>query len=88
MTYSITLRAGARRALTDLLPASVAPAVAEFIYGPLAENPHRVGRPLSGPYEGHYGARRGGYRIIYRILEEKVVVDVIKIIHRRDAYRP
>jgi mRNA interferase RelE/StbE len=87
VTYSITLRAGARRALTDELPASIAPAVAEFIYGPLAENPQRVGAALSGPYEGHYGARRGGYRIIYRILEDQVLVDVIKIDHRRDAYR-
>jgi len=87
VTYSIRLRAGARRALTDQLPASVAPAVAEFIYGPLAENPQRVGAPLSGPYEGHYGARRGSYRILYRIVEEQVVVDVIKVDHRRDAYR-
>jgi mRNA interferase RelE/StbE len=61
--------------------------VAEFSYGPLAENPQRVGAPLSGPYEGHYGARRGDYRILYRIFEQQVVVDVIKIDHRRNAYR-
>jgi mRNA-degrading endonuclease RelE of RelBE toxin-antitoxin system len=87
VTYRIILRASARRALTDTLPASVAPAVAEFIYGPLAENPKRVGSPLSGPYEGYYGARRGSYRILYRIVEDQVVVEVIKVDHRRDAYR-
>ncbi len=33
----------------------------------LHENPHRVGKPLREPLAPLYSARRGEYRIIYRI---------------------
>ena len=38
---------------------------------------------------GHelYRIRQGVYRIVYRIEEAKVVVEVIKIGHRREVYR-
>jgi mRNA-degrading endonuclease RelE of RelBE toxin-antitoxin system len=87
MRYEIVLSRTARRALTDTLPPSIAVAVREFLNGPVADNPYRVGKPLSGPYEGLHGARRGEYRVIYEIDERRVVVDVIKMNHRRDAYR-
>ncbi|OBH62252.1 plasmid stabilization protein [Mycobacterium intracellulare] len=81
------MTAAAKKALTDLLPESVAIACWEFIRGPLAENPRRVGKPLRGQLEGRYSARRGEFRVIYRIFDERVVVRVIHIAHRRDMYR-
>jgi mRNA interferase RelE/StbE len=87
VTYRVTLRPSARRALTDELPEPVAAAVVEFIYGPLAENPHRLGKALRAPFEGRHSARRGAYRIIYRIVDHELVIDVIKIEHRATAYR-
>jgi mRNA interferase RelE/StbE len=73
----------ARRALTRL-PEKAATAAVELIYGQLAENPHRVGKPLRFELEGLHSARRGDFRIIYRITE---VVTVIAVEHRADAYR-
>jgi mRNA-degrading endonuclease RelE of RelBE toxin-antitoxin system len=73
----------ARRALTRL-PEKAATAAVEFIYGPLAENPQRVGKPLRFELEGLHSARRGDFRIIYRIAE---AVTVVAIEHRADAYR-
>lgn len=73
----------ARRALTRL-PEKAATAAVEFIYGPLAENPQRVGKPLRFELQGLHSARRGDFRIIYRITE---VVTVVAIEHRADAYR-
>jgi mRNA interferase RelE/StbE len=87
VTYRIELTAAAKRALTDLLPGAVAVACWEFIRGPLAENPQRVGKPLRGQLEGRYSARRGQFRVIYQIFDERVVIRVIHIAHRRDAYR-
>lgn len=87
MSYVIHLTPAARRALERTLPPSVAPAVWEFIYGPLAENPRRVGTPLSKELEGIYAARRGEYRILYKILPDHVIVEVVRVAHRRDAYR-
>jgi mRNA interferase RelE/StbE len=87
VTYRIELTAAAKRALTDLLPDAVAVACWEFIRGPLAENPQRVGKPLRGQLEGRYSARRGQFRVIYQIFDERVVIRVIHVTHRRDTYR-
>jgi len=85
--YSVRLSASARRALTTDLPEAVAVACFDFIYGPLAQNPQRVGKQLNPPLWPKYSARRGEYRVIYLILEREIVVEVVAIQHRRDVYR-
>ncbi len=87
MTYRIELTNAAKKALTESLPEAVAVACWEFIRGPLSENPYRVGRPLRHQLEGRYSARRGEFRVIYQIFDDRVVVRVIHIAHRRDVYR-
>lgn len=87
MSYRIELTRAAKRALTELLPETVAVACWEFIRGPLADDPHRVGKPLRGQLEGRFSARRGEFRLIYQIFNDRVVVRVIHIAHRRDVYR-
>ena len=52
-----------------------------------SSNPHRVRKPLDDPFDGYRSARRGTYRIVYRINEEKHTVEIYSIRHRRDAYR-
>lgn len=84
--YSVVLSPGARRALSEQLPASAAFAAWEFIKGPLCGAPHRVGAPLNAPFEGLWRARRGEYRVRYRIDEEKHQVVVMDVDHRREAY--
>ena len=64
--FAIAWTAPARRALARL-PEKVATAAVEFLYGSLAANPHRVGKPLKLGLEGLHSARRGDYRVIYRI---------------------
>ena len=86
MKYELRLSRAARKALAETLPEAVAAAVWEFLSGPLLDNPHRVGKPLRFELEGYYSARRGQYRVIYRIDDREVVVDVIKISHCGDAY--
>jgi mRNA-degrading endonuclease RelE of RelBE toxin-antitoxin system len=78
--------ATARRDITKL-PEKVATAAVEFLYGPVADNPHRMGAPLKLGLEGLYSARRGDHRIIYAIDDEARVVQVITIGHRSDVYR-
>ncbi|WP_067655423.1 type II toxin-antitoxin system RelE family toxin [Nocardia harenae] len=85
--YSIILSAQARRNLHDNLPQDVAFAAMETISGPIAANPHRVGKPLNEPFDGFYSAKRGTYRVVYRINEDKHSVEIHSVRHRRDAYR-
>jgi mRNA interferase RelE/StbE len=84
---AIGLTAPARRALARL-PAKVATAIVEFLYGSLAANPHRAGKPLRFEMAGLHSARHGDYRVIYRIDTEERRTDVLAIEHRSDAYRP
>lgn len=63
-------------------------AITDFVAGPLAENPHRVGKPLRDLLAGSYSARVGVYRIIYEIDDVVQVVSVERIGHRADIYRP
>jgi mRNA interferase RelE/StbE len=69
------------------LPEFIAAAAWEFIQGPLAENPRRVGKPLKGDLSGFWSARRGEYRVVYEIDDDVVTVIILRIGHRRDIYR-
>jgi mRNA-degrading endonuclease RelE of RelBE toxin-antitoxin system len=84
--FEIHWAAPARRALRRL-PEKVASAVIEFVDGPLAGNPSRVGRPLRFKLEGVYSAHRGDYRVVYRIDDRRRRVQVLAIGHRADLYR-
>ena len=86
--YELVLTAPARRALTDRLPEGVAAAVIDFLTTALVAQPHRVGRPLRGQLEGIWSARRGTYRVLYRVRDDVREVVVLRIEHRRDAYGP
>jgi mRNA-degrading endonuclease RelE of RelBE toxin-antitoxin system len=85
--FAIAWTTTARRELTRL-PEKVATAVVEFLYGSLAASPHRVGKPLKLGLEGLHSARRGDYRVIYRIDNERRLVTVMAIEYRSDVYRP
>ena len=69
------------------LPEKVAPAVVEFMLGPLLENPDRVGEPLLRELTRYMSARRGAYRIVYRIDDASTTVEVVRIDHRSRIYR-
>ena len=85
--YTIAWTVPARRALPQL-PEKAGTAVVEFLYGSLAASPHRVGKPLKLGLEGLHRARRGDYRVIYRIDDHRRRVEVVAIEHRSDIYRP
>lgn len=84
--YEIKFQPAARRAIAERLPESVAAAVLEFCEAALTLSPRRVGKPLFGPLAGCHGARRGTYRVVYRIDEQARVVEVLDIDHRADIY--
>jgi len=70
------------------LPEKIASAAVEFVYGSLADNPRRLGRALHLDLDGHHAARRGDYRVIYRVDDAARVVTIVAVDHRADVYRP
>jgi len=86
--YELILTPPAQRAIADKLPEAVATAVIDFVTTALIDNPHHVGKQLRDDLSGVWAARRGTYRVLYRINEEVHEVVGLRIEHRRDAYRP
>ncbi|WP_419554488.1 type II toxin-antitoxin system RelE family toxin [Candidatus Poriferisodalis sp.] len=85
--YRIVIARSAAAAIAEQLPESVASAIVELITGALAEAPRRVGTPLRDDLEGKWTARRGTYRVVYRIDDMQREIVVLRVAHRRDAYR-
>lgn len=61
-------------------------AIVEFVYGPISEHPYQVGKALKGRLAGLHSARRGDFRIVYRIGVDTIVIEAVG--HRSSIYRP
>jgi mRNA interferase RelE/StbE len=86
MGYTVEFTATARRDL-HRLPPRVLSAVIEFAFADLAREPRRVGKPLRRELSGIFSARRGPYRVLYRVDDEHLVVSVLRVDHRANVYR-
>lgn len=69
------------------MPPRIVSAIVTFIYGDLARYPRRVGKPLKYELEGLWSARRGPYRSLYEIHDDRLTVLVIHVDHRADVHR-
>ena len=86
MGWRLLVAPAAERTLARL-PERVAAAIVEFMIGPLLEEPQRVGKPLQRELEGYWSARRGAYRLVYRIDDKASTIRVVRVDHRADIYR-
>lgn len=88
MTWRVEFDEAARRQLRSLDKATQA-RVLSFIRDRIAgsDNPRSNGAPLKGSLAGLWRYRMGDYRIICRILDGELVILVLKVAHRREAYR-
>lgn len=61
----------------------------DIVYPQLRNNPYFGAniKKLKGEFEGFYRYRIGSYRLFYLIDEKKVLIFVIDLKHRKDAYR-
>lgn len=86
MPWRLVVAAPAERSLARQTE-GVAAAIVEFLLGPLTEAPTVVGKPLLRELSGYWSARRGSYRVIYRLDEVRREIVVVRIEHRSDVYR-
>jgi mRNA interferase RelE/StbE len=85
--YALRTTPTVRRALSERLPETVAAAAYEFMTGPLLRAPYWVGKRLGPPLDDRFSARRGTYRIIYRVDETTHTITVVDVDHRGNVYR-
>jgi mRNA interferase RelE/StbE len=86
--YELVVTPPAARAIAEQLSEPVAAAVVEFLTTTLIHEERRVGKPLRRELAGVWSARRGTYRILYRVRDDAREVIVLRIEHRGDVYRP
>ena len=60
--------------------------ILEAIKTKLIEDPY-IGKKLVGDLSSYYRYRVNDYRVIYEILEDEIILVVIKIKHRKDVYK-
>ena len=51
------------------------------------DDPRTLGSALVGEHAGYWRWRIGDYRVIARIEDERIVILVIRVAHRREVYR-
>lgn len=83
--YRVEYATGVAKDLKPL-PKKVRQRALDAVETHLARDPYQ-GKALSGAYKGLYRFRIGDYRIVYSIEKDELVVFVLRIRHRRDAYR-
>jgi mRNA interferase RelE/StbE len=84
-SYRIEWKTSASRELKRL-DRSIVPRIIGAV-GQLAQNPFPQGcRKLQG-LGNSYRIRVGDYRVIYQVAEERLIVVIVRVRHRRDAYR-
>lgn len=50
------------------------------------QDPRRFGQPLRGPLHGYWRYRVGDFRIVAQIVEDRLLVLVVRVGHRKDVY--
>jgi len=52
----------------------------------LVQNPKELGKVLTGEFRGYWRYRWGDYRVIYKIVEQEILIYILRIGHRKDIY--
>jgi len=82
-SYKIEVKPSASKEL-EKLPREMIPRVVAVIRD-LAENPYPQGVKKLAGFERTYRIRVGDYRILYDIFKKKLVIEIIRVRHRKDA---
>lgn len=83
--YKVEYAKGVAKDLKSL-PKEIKRKALNIVEKALASDP-RVGKPLAGPYKGLWKYRIGDYRMIYSIEDQRLVIFVLRIRHRKDVYQ-
>ena len=67
------------------LPKDVKQKALQIVEKVLASDP-RMGKPLTGTYKGLWKYRIGDYRIVYSIFDDVLIVELVRVGHRRLIY--
>jgi mRNA interferase RelE/StbE len=87
MAWQIEFDPAARREL-EKLDKSVSGRILKFLHGRVAtlDDPRKIGERLKGPLREFWKYRVGDYRLICSLKDDRLVVIVLHVGHRREVY--
>ena len=85
-SYSVRIKTSAAKELETVEPRTIRVRIVSRIQG-LARTPRPHGSQKLAGEEERYRIRQGPYRIVYSVDDDRRVVEVVKIGHRREVYR-
>jgi len=83
--YTVVIAPRAKKQI-EKLPIKTKEKIAYVLASVLAYDPF-LGNALKAELKGLYSYRVGDYRIIYNIIRHHLVIQIIKVMHRREVYR-
>jgi mRNA interferase RelE/StbE len=84
-SYRIEIKASASKELNKLSQQMIPEIVAAI--EKLAEDPYPQGVKKLKGFDQIYRIRVGEYRVVYNILKSRLIIEIIRVRHRKDAYR-
>jgi len=84
--YSVEIRTSAIKELETVTPKRERQRIARKI-STLADEPRPRGCEKLAAQGDRYRVRQGRYRIIYAVDDARLLVDVVKVGHRKEVYR-
>jgi len=85
MNYSVRWDTEALEDLSELDRAD-AKRIVKKVESHLVKDPLALGKPLVGNLRGLYRYRIGDYRVLYQVIKEEIVIEVVAVGHRKDVY--
>ncbi|MBA3721739.1 MAG: type II toxin-antitoxin system RelE/ParE family toxin [Parachlamydiaceae bacterium] len=86
MKYRIFYDLASKNKDFERIPSSIREIIKKAIQKKLTIDPVNFGKPLRYSLKGYRSLRVGEYRVIYKIDEDKVIVIIVDIDHRKDIY--
>ena len=88
MAWTIEFERDAIRQL-NRLDKAVRKRILEYLHSRVVGigGPRRFGKPLTGDRAGFWAYRIGAYRVVCLLEDERLVVVVVSVGHRREVYR-
>lgn len=84
-SYQIEWKNSAYKELQKL-PRQMIPKIVSAI-GDLSDNPYPQGVKKLVGSEHSYRIRFGDYRVIYEVIENKLIIEIVRVRHRKDVYK-
>lgn len=87
MAWTIEVSQAARKSLRKLDKSTSDRITRGIIEIAASDNPRNRGIAMAGNFAGHWRYRIGDHRVVVRLLDERLIIHVVKIGHRREVYR-